>query len=90
MASFAPLLANVSPGAMQRPTDLIGFDASTTYASPSYWAQSLFAAHLGNGTGQSTTGGEGKGFFYSSTVSEKERGLHLKLVNAASLERRLR
>ena len=39
MASYAPLLVNVSPGGMQWPTDLIGFDAGTTYASPSYWAQ---------------------------------------------------
>ena len=89
MASYAPLLVNVSPGAMQWPTDLIGFDAITTYASPSYWAQSLFAAHLGDGTTQSTISGEGKRFFYSSTVSETERVLHLKLVNASSLEQAL-
>ena len=89
MASYAPLLAMLVPAAMQWPTDLIGFDASTTYASPSYWAQSLFAAHLGDGTAQSTISGEGKRFFYSSTVSEKERVLHLKLVNASSLEQAL-
>ena len=29
--------------------DLIGFDALNSYPSPSYWAQSLFAAHLGDG-----------------------------------------
>ena len=28
MASYAPLLVNVNPGAMQWPTDLIGYDAS--------------------------------------------------------------
>jgi len=50
MASYAPLLVNVSPGGMEWPTDLIGFDAGSTYASPSYWAQSLFARHLGDGT----------------------------------------
>jgi alpha-L-arabinofuranosidase len=85
MASYAPLLVNVSPGAMQWPTDLIGFDAGTTYASPSYWAQSLFAAHLGDGTAQSSISGENKRFFYSATVSSKERVLHLKLVNASSV-----
>jgi len=89
MASYAPLLANVSPGAMEWPTDLIGFDAGTTYASPSYWAQSLFAGHLGEGSAQSSISGEGKRFFYSATVSSKERVLHLKLVNASSIDQPL-
>ncbi len=89
MASYAPLLVNVSPGAMQWPTDLIGFDAGKSYASPSYWAQCLFAAHLGEGTAQSSISGEGKRFFYSATVSAKNRVLHLKLVNASSFDQPL-
>jgi alpha-N-arabinofuranosidase len=83
MASYAPLLVNVSPGGMQWPTDLIGFNAATTYASPSYWAQCLFASHLGEGTAQSSISGENPRFFYSATVSSKEKVLHLKLVNAS-------
>jgi len=89
MASYAPLLVNVSPGGMEWPTDLIGFDAGTTYVSPSYWAQSLFAGHLGNGTAENKIDGENKRFFYSATVSEKERVLHLKLVNASNLDQPL-
>ncbi|WP_263354643.1 alpha-L-arabinofuranosidase A [Acidicapsa acidisoli] len=89
MASYAPLLANVSPGAMEWPTDLIGFDAGTTYGSPSYWAQCLFAAHLGDGTAQSSISGENKRFFYSATVSSKDKVLHLKLVNASSIDQPL-
>jgi alpha-N-arabinofuranosidase len=89
MASYAPLLVNVSPGAMQWPTDLIGFDAATTYASPSYWAQCLFAGHLGDGTAQSSISGESNRFFYSSTVSSKDKVLHLKLVNASSVDQPL-
>jgi alpha-L-arabinofuranosidase len=89
MASYAPLLVNVSPGAMQWPTDLIGFDAGTTYASPSYWAQSLFAAHLGDGTTESSISGANQRFFYSSTVSSKEKVLRLKLVNASTVDQPL-
>jgi len=89
MASYAPLLVNVSPGGMQWPTDLIGFDAGTTYVSPSYWAQALFAGHLGEGTAQSSISGENKRFFYSATVSQKERVLHLKLVNASNVDQPL-
>ena len=89
MASYAPLLVNVSPGAMQWPTDLIGLDAGSTYASPSYWAQCLFAAHLGDATVASSINGENKHFFYSATVSAREKVLHLKLVNASSNDQAL-
>jgi len=82
MAAYAPLLVNVSPGGMEWPTDLIGFDAGTTYVSPSYWAQALFAGHLGEGTVQSSISGENQRFFYSATV--RTGMLHLKLVNASS------
>ncbi len=89
MASYAPLLVNVSPGAMQWPTDLIGFDAGAAYVSPSYWAQALFAAHLGDGAAQSAISGENKRFFYSATVSSADKVLHLKLVNASNVEQPL-
>jgi alpha-N-arabinofuranosidase len=82
MASYAPLLVNVNPGAMQWATDLIGYDALTTYGSPSFYAQCLFGAHIGDGTPQATITGVGPRFFYSATVSTRERVLHLKLVNA--------
>ena len=82
IASYAPLLVNVSPGAMQWSTDLIGFDAKTTYVSPSYYAQSLFAGHLGQGTATSSITGVGDRFFYSATVDATRHLLHLKLVNA--------
>ena len=84
MASYAPLLVNVNPGAMQWPTDLIGYDAATTYVSPSYYAQALFAGHVGDGTAKSTLTGGGKRFYYSATVDSKKHVLHLKLVNASN------
>jgi len=89
IASYAPLLVNVSSGAMQWPTDLIGFNAETTYVSPSYYAQSLFAAHLGDGTAKSSITGTGDRFFYSATVGTADHVLHLKLVNATSRDQPL-
>ena len=89
MASYAPLLTNINPAAMEWPTDLIGFDARKTYASPSYWAQCLFAGHLGEGTVQSSISGENMRFFYSATVSKQDKVLHLKLVNASSVDQAL-
>ena len=89
MASYAPLLVNVSPGAMQWPTDLIGFNAASTYVSPSYYAQSLFAGHLGDETAKSKLTGAGERFYYSATVDSRRKVLHLKLVNASSRDQPL-
>jgi alpha-N-arabinofuranosidase len=89
MASYAPLLVNVNPGAMQWATDLIGYDALNSYGSPSYYAQCMFAAHLGDGTAKSSVEGTGQRFFYSATVSSDTHTLHLKLVNASNLPQRL-
>ena len=89
IASYAPLLVNVSPGGMQWPTDLIGFNAQTTYVSPSYYAQSLFASHLGDGTPRSSVTGTGDRFFYSATVGSRDHVLHLKMVNATNRDQPL-
>ncbi len=86
IASYAPLLTNVNPGGMQWSTDLIGYDALSSYGSPSYYAQCLFAAHIGNGTPHSTISGAGARFFYSATVSSGDHVLHLKLVNASNVD----
>jgi alpha-L-arabinofuranosidase len=69
---------------MQWATDLIGYDASRAYGSPSYYAQVLFASHLGDQTVKSTADGVNPRFFWSATVSTSEKVLHLKLVNAAN------
>ncbi len=84
LASYAPLLVNVNPGAMQWATNLIGYDALNAYGSPSYYAQCLFGAHIGDGTPQSSITGVSERFFYSATVSSQEHVLHLKLVNATN------
>ena len=89
MASYAPLFINVNPGAGQWYTNLIGYDAASSYASPSYYAQSLFAGHLGDGTAQSSITGAGDRFFYSATVGSKDHILHLKLVNASTTDQPL-
>jgi alpha-L-arabinofuranosidase len=53
MASYAPLFVNVSrltgqDRSMQWTTDLIGYDALTSYGSPSYYAQVLFSTLHGD------------------------------------------
>jgi alpha-N-arabinofuranosidase len=48
MSAYAPLFVNVSPGAMQWRTDLIGYDALTSYGSPAYYAQKMFSNYHGD------------------------------------------
>ena len=48
IASYAPLLVNVNPGARQWGTNLIGYDALNSYGSPSYYAQQMFGQNLGD------------------------------------------
>ena len=48
MESYAPLMVNVNPRGSQWPTNLIGYDALTSFGSPSYYVQSLFAKYTGD------------------------------------------
>ena len=84
MASYAPLFINVNPGAGQWYTNMVGYDSSSSFGSPSYYAQSLFGQHIGDGTAKSSITGAGARFYYSATVGSKEHVLHLKLVNAST------
>lgn len=83
MASYAPLLTNVNPLAMQWAPDLIGYNALRSYGSPSYYAQVMFANYLGTVRPAATLAGGGPRFFESVTATPA-RCVYLKLVNAAS------
>jgi len=48
ISCYAPLIVNVSPGGMQWKTDLIGYDAMSSYGSPAYYAQKIFSTHHGD------------------------------------------
>jgi len=84
MAAYAPLLVNVNPGGMQWAPDLIGYDALRSYGSPGYYAQVMFASHLGDQTLGSKLEGAGPKLFYSITRDTAKKRLYLKLVNASS------
>jgi alpha-N-arabinofuranosidase len=84
MASYAPLFVNVNPGGMQWDSDLIGYNALTSYGSPSYWAQVLFGGHLGTEVVSAALSNAGPRIFTSVTRNDKEHKLYVKLVNATS------
>ena len=85
MASYAPLFVNVNPGGMQWESDLIGYDANSSYGSPSYYAQAMFGEYLGTEVPTSSVTGGGERFFYSVTRDPAKGKVYLKLVNAASV-----
>ncbi len=84
MASYAPLLVNVNPGGMQWETDLIGYNASSSYGSPAYYAQVLFASYLGDHTVSGKLDSGNDKLFYSATLNSAKKQLYLKIVNASS------
>ncbi len=84
LASYAPLFVNVNPGGMQWESDLIGYDAMSSYGSPSYYAQAMFAEYLGTSVPQSAISGAPDRIFYSVTNDPGKGTVALKLVNATS------
>jgi len=75
---------NVNPGGMQWETDLIGYDALSSYGSPSYWAQVMFGKYLGTEVVGTTLTNAGPHIFTSVTKDDKERKLFVKVVNSSS------
>ena len=84
MSCYAPLFVNVNPGGMQWESDLIGYDTLTSYGSPSYWAQVMFAGHVGTEVVAATLANAGPRIATSVTRDEKQRKLFIKLVNGTS------
>ena len=84
LSSYAPMLVNVNPGGMQWESDLIGYDALTSYGSPGYYAQAMFAEYLGTEVPATLVSGGGTRFF-TSVTRDRAKGLtFVKLVNASN------
>ncbi len=85
MAAYAPMLVNVNPGGMQWESDLIGYDASSSYGSPGYYAQCLFGEFLGTEVSATTLTNAGSRLFTSVTRDPAKGMLYVKLVNASTV-----
>jgi alpha-L-arabinofuranosidase len=84
MESYAPLFVNVNPGGMQWESDLIGYDALSSYGSPSYWTQVMFAARTGTEVVAATLSNAGPRVSASVTRDEQLRKVFIKVVNGTS------
>lgn len=48
MEAYAPLFTNVNPKGWQWSTNLIGYDAQSSFGSPAYYVQTMFAQNTGD------------------------------------------
>jgi alpha-N-arabinofuranosidase len=105
MSSYAPLFVNVNPGASQWRTDLIGYDALSSFASPSYYVQKMFNETRGdevlvsgaeNLPTVTVAGGRGgaasqvPNLFFSVTRDSAQGTIYVRIVNAGSDPQRLK
>lgn len=83
LASYAPLFARI--GYTQWSPDLIWFDETTAYGSPSYYVQKMYGENMGTVT-LDTEGQEKllrqEGVYYSASLDENSQEIILKIVNS--------
>ena len=80
ISSYAPLFVNVNPGARQWAINLIGYDALTSYGSPSYYAQQMFSLYHGNQILPADLSGL-RPLYYTASRDSKTGTVYLKVVN---------
>jgi len=80
---YAPILVNESD--TNWPTNMVGFDAGTSYGSPSYWVVNLFNNNLGQQVvGSRLTGAAALKQVVEKTTRNGTTTFYVKLVNATS------
>lgn len=77
-ASYAPALASVDN--FQWPTNMIGFNAATSYGSPSYYVQQMFGANKGRYVLPTTLTGADASVSYVATRGE-DGTVYVHVVN---------
>jgi alpha-N-arabinofuranosidase len=80
MHCYAPLLVNVNPGARQWRPDLIGYNAISSYGSPSYYTIRLFSRNVGDEI-LNVVSSEDKVIQGCATRDRKTGEIFIKLVN---------
>ena len=90
MSSYAPIFVNEN--SIQWRPDMIRFNSSQSFGTPSYWVQQLFPNHVGNRLVKSNLQwnipqqqeGLMHGVYTNSTLDEKTNTLYTKIVNLCS------
>ena len=91
MSCYAPLFVNVNPGGMQWKSNLIGYNAVSSYGSPSYYLQKMFSENKGDVSVKTSivnvplAADTTEQLFYSVTKDSKTGSLFLKVVNVSEI-----
>lgn len=82
LASYAPLFARL--GYAQWSPDMIWFDGTTCYGSPSYYVQKMYACNMGDVMleNRMDKAAAARGVYYSVSYREKTEEVILKIVNS--------
>lgn len=81
LASYAPLLARLNYA--QWSPNLIWFDDVSSYGTPSYYVQKLFATNMGDHTLESEWDWEQPGSYQVASYDKEKREVIIKLVNSS-------
>ncbi len=87
MASYAPLFARI--GYTQWAPDMIWFDDTESYGTPSYHVQSMYSNNMGDYTLKCDGNFEKDKVFYSASFDKKKKEIILKVANASDKKRKL-
>ncbi|MBE5960373.1 MAG: alpha-L-arabinofuranosidase [Lachnospiraceae bacterium] len=90
LASYAPLFAKLNFA--QWSPDMIWFDEESSYGSPSYYVQKMYAGAMGNTTlktGEERKRAEEDKIYYSLSYQEADKTIILKIVNANAESREI-
>ncbi len=87
LSSYAPLLANVN--ALSWNTNLIGFDALTSYGSPSYYVMGMFSQYHGDVVVPTQLSGSG-GLYFVASKDTRNGTVSIKVVNPGSSAKTVR
>ncbi len=82
MQCYAPLFVNVNPGAYQWRPDMIGYNALTSFGSPSYYAFRMFSRNHGDEILKASL--DGAPVRYSVTRDSQRGVIFVKLINPQS------
>ena len=83
MQCYAPLFVNVNPGAYQWRPDMIGYNALTSFGSPSYYAFRMFSRNHGDEILKATL--DGAPVNCSVTRDSRSSAIFVKLVNPQAM-----
>jgi alpha-L-arabinofuranosidase len=85
LLSYAPLLVNDAN--RDWAPDLIVFNSTTVYGTPSYYVQKMFATHVGDSYLPTAVSGDDSGLYVTASLKQSDRTVFVKVANTSATAR---